>query len=207
MLTHDPDPEVLAHHLPLWPAVLPSHREVVAAHTVHTLLVSAERDLRGAAQILPTLAECDGPAGPAMALALAYGLASKDQQDRVAATDALLHMIATDGLDPVTIGHTITTVLHDSQIKLPRIVTALTQAANAGAATAIGHIALAALATLLTASKPPRGTPDLLELATHLTPAYPPNTPPIDSLAQLAARTGSSRLITEARRLHQALTR
>jgi hypothetical protein len=72
-------------------ATLPSHREVVAAHALPILAAQSDADSgRNAAQLLPLLAKCEGPCGPAVALALVYGLTAHQLADRVAAVDALI---------------------------------------------------------------------------------------------------------------------
>ena len=77
-----------------WPMVLPSHRDIVAAHCVPHL----GRAVR-AGEVLLALARAEGPFGPAMAVALARGLVSARAAEREAATEALLHLAGHGGLD------------------------------------------------------------------------------------------------------------
>jgi Family of unknown function (DUF6493) len=207
LFTLDPQPQRQAPHLSMWPAVLPAHREVVAAHALAALTTTAEQGTLGDPRLLPALARCDGPAGPAVALAVAYGLAAPDVLDRTAASDALLHLLATEALEPPIIGRQIAAVSVDSQVKLSRVVAALGEAATSGAATEIWRISLAAIPGVLAPAKPPTGAADLLELATRLTPERWERQRPVPpaGLAYLAARPGSNRLIVEARRLCRAL--
>jgi len=74
--------------------VLPSHRDIVAAHCVPHL----GRAVR-AGEVLLALARAEGPFGPAMAVALARGLVSARAAEREAATEALLHLAGHGGLD------------------------------------------------------------------------------------------------------------
>ncbi|WP_203759447.1 hypothetical protein, partial [Actinoplanes octamycinicus] len=84
-IQHDYRPDLLT-------AVLPQHREVVAAWALPGLTGS----------ILPLLAECSGPLGPAMTLAVAYGLAAGDHATRVAAVDAFLMLADATPASPAT---------------------------------------------------------------------------------------------------------
>jgi hypothetical protein len=82
----------------LWPAVLPGHRDVVAAWALPTGAATADEDQAGPRELLPLLAECTGPVGPALTIALAYGLAARATANRVAAVDAVLALAGS--LDP-----------------------------------------------------------------------------------------------------------
>ncbi len=57
---------------------------------------------------------------------------------------------------------------------------------------------------LLAAAPPPRGLPDLLTLAAE-TATVTGVRIEVPGLSDVAGRVGSSRLVTEARRLHKAL--
>ncbi|MEU8026942.1 hypothetical protein AB0B88_32570, partial [Micromonospora haikouensis] len=58
---------------------------------------------------------------------------------------------------------------------------------------------------LLAAATPPRGLPDLLTLAAETATATGARVE-VPGLAEVAGRRGTSRVVTEARRLHRALT-
>ena len=77
-----------------WPMVLPSHRDIVAAHCLPHLGHGGDTG-----SILVELARADGPFGPAMAVALARGLVSAWPAERETATEALLHLAGHGGLD------------------------------------------------------------------------------------------------------------
>jgi hypothetical protein len=88
-VTGEPEPDMRC-----WPMVLPSHRDIVAAHCLPHL------GGRGhAGEVLVELARADGPFGPAMAVALARGLVSARVAERETATAALLHLAGNGGLD------------------------------------------------------------------------------------------------------------
>ncbi|WP_432993378.1 DUF6493 family protein [Dactylosporangium sp. CA-233914] len=247
----------------LWPGLLPWHRGLAAAFALPDVAATADMDQRGGAAVLPLLAETAGDPGPALPIAVAYALAARHEQDRLAAVDALLLLTADDSFAPETAGHHLGTLAATGAITLTRTLHPLRDAATAGAPHTVFRLLTAALPPLLKAKTPPRGTPDLLTLATETAPSIPAATTPprttvtptaptsttpaattlaptapqtlapqsfppdttapqmltptaqpttaptvtdIPGLAELAARCGSSRLITEARRLANTLT-
>ncbi|MFC7480484.1 DUF6493 family protein [Luedemannella flava] len=189
---------------PLWPAVLPSHREVVAAHLLPDLAIGAELGNDDPARALPVVAECAGPCGPATALALAYALGSARESTRITGVDAALTLAATGDLDGTAIGDALAAQLAAETTKVVRVVTALTELFNAGQSAAAWAIAARILAAVLPSPKAPPGTPDLLALASRAV-AGRTDVAPLPELGPVAARTGSSRLVTEARRLQRLL--
>ncbi|MFG1712464.1 hypothetical protein [Micromonospora sp. NPDC049203] len=188
----------------VWPAVLPGHRGVVAAHLLPEVAGAAQEDSLGHAAALPVLAECTGAGGPALDLALAYGLCARHEADRVAALDAVLILAAAGDLDaPATGGH-LGALAAGGQVTLTRAVTPLRDAVAAGAPLSVWLLLAAALPPLLAEPAPPRGTPDLLALAAETATATGVRIE-IPGLADVVARGGGSRLVAEARRLTAAL--
>jgi hypothetical protein len=182
---------------------LPHHREVSAAWALPRLAALADEDERGGGQALPMLADCSGPIGPAMSLALAYTLAARHESDRAAAVDAFLALAA--GPEPFSeaLGADLADLCTGGTVKLTRVVPALTEAHRAGASAAVWEVLAAALPALLPVA--PRGLADLVELATQVADAAGVRAD-VPALAELAARNGTARLTKEARRLHAVLT-
>ncbi|RKR87767.1 hypothetical protein BDK92_2059 [Micromonospora pisi] len=204
-----PDRPVLEFSDPeyqLWPAVLPNHREVVAAWSLPAFAGLADNDQRGA-DLLPLLAETAGPVGPAVTLALAYTLAARHETDRVAGVDALLALAAAGDLDGVALGRELGALAAGGgTIKLTRVVTGLAEAARAGATTTVWAAIEAALPAVLATT--PRGAPDLLALGARTAGEVAEKADPGPlraELAEIVARGGSGRLVTEARRLDRVL--
>ncbi|SNY67699.1 DUF6493 family protein [Paractinoplanes atraurantiacus] len=206
-------------------ATLPHHREVLAAWALPDLSAGADEDQRGAGPLLPLLADCNGPIGPAMTLALAYGLAARHEPDRVAAVDAFLTLAARPDSDRPTTSepppHSAPTLATTASfatavgrdlgdlgalglIKLNRVVPALADAHRAGASTAVWQALATALPRLLAPA--PRGLPDLLELATQVATATGTRAH-LPQLPEAAKQKGNSRFAKEAKRLHSVLTR
>ncbi|MET0414730.1 MAG: DUF6493 family protein [Actinoplanes sp.] len=187
--------------------VLPHHREAVAAWALPSVAAAADEDAWGAAAILPLLADCAGPPGPAMSLALAYGLGARHEPDRAAAVDAFLTLAATPGPGAgsfsAALGADLGDLGADGTVKLTRVAPALTEALRAGASGAVWDVLAAALPLLLPAA--PRGLPDLLMLAAQAADASGARGD-LPGRADVASRRGSSRLVKEARRLREALT-
>ncbi|WP_431729463.1 DUF6493 family protein [Verrucosispora sp. TAA-831] len=188
----------------LWPSLLPGHRGVVAASVLPLVANTADLDQRDGTAVLPLLAETTGPGGIALALAMAYGLGARHATDRVATLDALLTLAAADQFDATGTGTALGTLVTGERVKLSRVVEPLRDAAQAGAPLTVWRLLAATLPALLTPPAPPRGTIDMLTLATETATATGVRLD-VPGLAEVAARGGSSRLVTESRRLHQAL--
>ncbi|GAA2572605.1 hypothetical protein GCM10010435_54230 [Winogradskya consettensis] len=214
----DPDSEVLltgivgtvetSYHrswTSYWPALLPHHRGLIAAAALPQVASAADSDLRDGAAILPLLAECAGDGGVALPTAVAYGLAARHPQDRVAALDAFLTLAAAGTLDPAAVGSSLGRLAARDALKPSRFLEPLRDAAAAGAPLSVWRVLAAALPSMLQAPKPPRGTPDLLTLATETATTTGVRLD-VDGLAAAAARPGGGRLVTEARRLAGANT-
>ncbi|MFE9689260.1 hypothetical protein [Micromonospora sp. NPDC005806] len=188
----------------LWPALLPGHRDLVAAHLIPEVARAAQEDVREGATVLPALAECTGTGGPALDLALAYGLCARHEVDRVAALDALLMLATAGDLDAPAVGGRLGALAADGQVTLARAATPLRDAVAAGARLSTWRLLAAALPPLLATPTPPRGTPDLLTLAAETATATGVRIE-VPGLADVVARGGGTRLVTEARRLTTAL--
>jgi hypothetical protein len=178
--------------------VLPHHREVAAAWALPELASLADQDQQGAASLLPLLAECTGPIGPALSAAIAYAFCAKQEADRAAAVDAFLTLAAGPEPFAAEVGAVLGDLCSDSTAKLNRALPALTDAHRSGATAAVWELLAAALPPLLPAKI--RGVPDLLELATQVAVTLGARTE-IPVLADMAARPGTSRLTREAKRL------
>ncbi|WP_430782461.1 DUF6493 family protein [Actinoplanes sp. G11-F43] len=179
-------------------AVLPHHREVTAAWALPAVAALADLDQRGTGRVLPLLAESSGPTGPAMTLALAYGLGARGDADRLAAVDAFLILAARPEPFAPALGAEIGDLCADGTLKLTRVLPGLAEAHRVGASAAVWQVLRTALPVLLPAA--PRGLPDLLELAT-LTAGRTGAHDSLPGLAEAAARPGGSRVAREARRL------
>ncbi|MEU9508757.1 DUF6493 family protein [Micromonospora sp. NPDC048170] len=207
LLTADPAPLAAdehsgwAHQLP---SILPGHRGVVAAYALPIVAATADMDQRDGTAILPPLAETTGPGGVALDLALAYGLGARHGADRVSALDALLGLAGAGQLDATGTGEQLGRLIAGQLVKLTRALEPLRDAALAGAPLTVWRMTAAALPAILATPTPPRGLPDLLSLAaeTASTTGVRIDVPGLDDIA---ARGGTSRLVTEARRLRRAL--
>jgi hypothetical protein len=191
------------HSVEAWPWLLPSHREVVAAHLVPCLSELTESRL-GQGTALLRLAESDGPAGAALATALTYGLGSRHQDERSASVDALL-VLAGRGQTPAEeLGTAISSLVPKGLVVLSRVTAGLTDAVRAGAHADLWSIVAAALPGLLPvhgqAAAP--GLPDLLALGAEAAEAIGARAD-LPALAEVAGRGGSSRLVREAARLNR----
>ncbi|MYV56786.1 hypothetical protein GT042_30615, partial [Streptomyces sp. SID3212] len=167
---------------------------------------------------LPLGAEAGGPAGPALRLAVAYGLGARHPGDRLAAVDALLVLAAQGELDGPQLGRDMAMLTISGTVKLNRLADSARTAAATGAYRTVWSVLGAALSDLLADTSRP-GLGDLLSVAAEcaergaVAGAVPGTTgstgtgadPGIRGLAEVAARGGSSRLTAQAARLLNAL--
>jgi Family of unknown function (DUF6493) len=188
-----------------WPAVAPSQRDPIAAHLLPRL-ADLPLGARGDGRVLPLLAEADGPVGPGMALALAYGLGARDPVDRAAAVDALLLLAGRRQLDGPALGTELGALATLDLLRLGRVVPGLRDAARSGAATDVWAALAAAIPGMLPPARerPPRGLPDLIALGAEVAGALGGRRG-IPELAAVTGPGGSSRLVTESRRLQRLL--
>lgn len=204
-----PDPAQTAWYpeapqLKVWAWALPSHREVVAAHAIPVLSVTLlpVRVWGPTAQFVAGLPETDGRAGPATCMAVLYALSAHYAEDRAAGVEALIGFAANGALDETACGDLLGTLAQAGKIKLGRIADGLTLAARSGAPSLVWNIVRAALPTLLTADT--RDTHRLLALAAD-TAVDLGIRAEIEELTPIAARSGTTRLIAESRRLKGVL--
>ncbi|MFF2074243.1 DUF6493 family protein [Kitasatospora sp. NPDC058162] len=191
--------------VPHWAAVLPHHREELAARWLDHFAMGADRNERGAGRHLPLLAEAGGPAGLALHLALAYGLGARHTEDRTGAVDALLVLAARGELDGGLLGRELGELVARGTVKPTRLVAALGLAAETGAYRTAWTVLRAALPGLLGPAEPSvRGLGDLLALATDCARRTRARGP-VAEVTAAAGRGGSGRVVKEARALRDVL--
>jgi Family of unknown function (DUF6493) len=198
-----------ARELLIWAHALPSHREVAAAHALFVIcgMDKVPDRMRPDGQFVAHLPDMQGPAGPAVALTLAHFLSAHDAQHRAAAVEALTGFGRPSGragrdgeLDGGLVGRILVEM---KNTRVGRIAECLqSAAADPGARVLAWQIASAAIPGLLGSGA--RDTHRLLSVAADLAAATGMHAH-IDGLAEAAARSGSSRLTAEARRLHALL--
>jgi hypothetical protein len=188
-----------------WPAVLPSHRELVAAHIQPRLAPVGDGDVNGYTEVLPALARLSGPFGPALALALAYPLGARRERDRLPVVDALALLATRGELDGDRLGRELATLVTGDLLVLRRVVAGLAELSRAGATAAVFAIGRPMVPALLSRPEIRPGTPDLLALAAAAAGATGARGR-VPEAEEVAARGGGSRLVTEARRLVRTLS-
>ncbi|MEU4538030.1 DUF6493 family protein [Streptosporangium sp. NPDC023825] len=203
------DPETYVHNrggsMSWWAGVMPSHREVVAAHLLPFFSWDwPENSPR--LPILHDLARADGPLGPAFATMLVFYLNHEDPAERTAALDLLLVLAATGDLPAADLGDQLGHLVRNGMVTLSRVIPSLAEAERAGAGAQVWRAVAAALPHMLPADgeRPPSGLADLIALGLRTAP--PGDTTPVPGLAAIAARGGSSRMVREALRLTRLLS-
>ncbi|MEY9965408.1 hypothetical protein ABIA33_003450 [Streptacidiphilus sp. MAP12-16] len=188
---------------PHWLAMLPNHREELALRMLHGFAGASGMEERGSSQLLPLLAEADGPAGPALHLAVAYGLGARFPEDRSAAVDALLVLAARGDLDGPMLGRELAGLVRSGEVKSNRLADSVRSAADTGAYGTVWTVLAATLPGLL-AEEPIRGGADLLAVAGDCARRSAARGE-IAEVTAVAGRGGSSRLVKEAGLLREVL--
>ncbi|CAL9650251.1 DUF6493 family protein [Streptomyces sp. enrichment culture] len=187
-------------------ALLPQHREIIAARMLPSFSALAESDHLGrGTPVLPALAESGGPAGPATHLLVAYGLGARRSEEQLSAVDAMLVLAARGQLDAAGLGRDVAELAGLRRLKPKRVVAALREAARTGADGTVWAVLSGALPGLLAGGPGPFGGA-LLALAADCAERSGARGA-IPEIDELAARKGSSQLLKEARRLKAALSR
>ncbi|WP_261717768.1 DUF6493 family protein [Streptomyces sp. FZ201] len=195
---------------PHWAALSPEQPEPVMIRVLRDLSDTAVNSARGVAEILPRLAESAGEAGPALHLGLAYALGARHEEDRLSAVDALLVLAARGLLDAGRLGTDLGELVGTGAVKPSRLVESVRTAAAGGAYATVWEILRHALPALLADQSgerpgtPPRGLADLLAVAADCAERTGARGE-LPHLTGTADRRGSSRLVSQARRLRSAL--
>ncbi|MFF4339266.1 hypothetical protein ACFY00_04895 [Kitasatospora sp. NPDC001540] len=182
-----------------WTALLPHHREESALRLTGQLADSAQdTPVRGNPQVLPLLAETDGPCGFAVHQALAYGLGAGHAEDRSATVEAVLSLAAQRQLDPAALAREALELLTLGAVKPNRLAATLAELADP--APGLTWSILAIVVPGLLDGRPPRGAADLLAVAVDAARRSGARGP-IDAVTRTAARKGATKLLAEARSL------
>ncbi|MEE1787402.1 DUF6493 family protein [Streptomyces sp. SP17BM10] len=187
-----------------WAAMLPWHREELAARWLDRFAAVADLDERGAGAVLPVLAEGGGRAGLALHLVVGYGLGARHTEDRTAAVDALLVLAARGDLDGALLGRELGALVECGAVKPTRLASALGLAAGTGAYGTVWSVLGAALPVLLAGDQGVRGLGDLVALAADCARRTGARGP-IAEVTAAATKGGSGRVVKEARALRDVL--
>ncbi|MEU6314163.1 hypothetical protein [Streptomyces sp. NPDC047014] len=185
-------------------AVLPWHPETAAARLLAGVASAADQDGRGAPAFLEALATTDGPAGPAVHLAVAYGLASAPDPDRAAAVRALERLTVRGALDGEALGRELVELVGLGTLKLPLLADSLRTAAATPRGAPGVWAALAPSLPGLMAGTRPQAHGMLLGIAADAARSAGARGE-LPEVTSLAVRGGSSLLVREARRLRDTL--
>ncbi|MFI5842178.1 DUF6493 family protein [Catenuloplanes sp. NPDC051500] len=180
--------------LPRWLAVLPVHREHLAAQINHY------GDREEFWPDLPLLVEADGPAGLAVTTLVARAIAGATSRTVVSIVDAVLQLTARGEFDAAGCG-----ALFADRRLAPDWQTVLGEVARAGAHATVWAVLSAALPALLAADERPHRFNAVLSLAADCA-ARSGATGAMPGLDALADSGGSSQTVKQARRLRDVLT-
>ncbi|MGI5491528.1 hypothetical protein [Microtetraspora malaysiensis] len=191
-----------------WPAVLPAHREVVAAHLIghQPINIFGTHMLRPSS--LEGLAAADGPCGRAVAVLLAHEIFPRDYGDHDTARPlrALRRLAAADAFPAGEFGVELSQRVLRGEITLRLLVDTLQAEAENGAYRQMWRSLITVLSALLPAmgGRPTGAQIDLVALAVRLA-RWSQARGEIPEVSAFAARKGSGRILRHARALHDQL--
>jgi hypothetical protein len=193
------DSKLMEPPLPYWVAQLPHHRdEMMAREYTRGCCYNGQRRT----MVLPFVAEAGGPAGYAVHLGLARGLANRPHGDE-ATVDALLVLAARGQLDAGLLGRQLETLLRASLLEASRVADSLRAAAETGAYATVWAVIEVALPGLLRGT-PVKGAAVLLSLAVECVSRCGAKGE-IAEVTAVAGRAGPSQTAKTARLLRDAL--
>ncbi|MFD0884955.1 hypothetical protein ACFQ08_10395, partial [Streptosporangium algeriense] len=185
-----------------WPAVLPSHREVVAVNYLPHLLYQWNRPGVYPAY-LEALVQASGPVGEATALVLAYFLAA----ERPEAVQSLLRMAARRDLPGEAVGRQLAYLIRRTWFETRPVLAVLTEAARQGAHEQVWEILRSMTPMLLPGEgeRPNIVHSELMTLAADVA-SWSGAKGEIPAVSAHAARGGRSRFVRECARLRDRLS-
>ncbi|MCW2935547.1 MAG: hypothetical protein JWM19_6509 [Actinomycetia bacterium] len=183
---------------PFWVAQLPHHRDEVMAR----YYFEGRNFSVGQTRALPFVAESGGPAGFAVHLALAFGMAHGRPAEHDPAVEAVLVLAARGQLDSGLLGRQLEVLLRGRAIMNP-VCDSLRAAAETGAYATVWSVLEVALPGLLR-DTPVQGAAALLALAVECASRCGASTE-IAEVTAVARRTGSSLVVKNARLLRDVL--
>jgi hypothetical protein len=185
--------------VPFWVAQLPHHRDEVMARDY---TMGCCRNGRRRTRVLPFAAEADGPAGYAVHIAVALGMANRPHGDD-ATVDALLVLAARGQLDTGLLGRQLEMLLRSGLIETNRVAACLRAAAETGAHATVWAIVETALPGLLRDTTF-KSVAVFLSLAAECVSRCGAKGD-IAEVVAVAERNGSSQAVRNARLLRDAL--
>ncbi|MEU8102947.1 DUF6493 family protein [Nonomuraea muscovyensis] len=192
-----------AGHLAWWPSMLPSHREVAAAHLMPYVLRRVWNEVPVGPREARELARAEGPAGAAFSAVLARVLGDPKMPESV---DVLLEVAARDELPAAALGRQAGLLMAAGQVRMTDLIAALDAAAARGGHAHVWEVAAAALPVLLPApgERPRNGLTGFVTLAGTVA-EWCGARGEIPEVRDMAARKGDSGLLRAVRRLHDQL--
>ncbi|GGO69129.1 DUF6493 family protein [Nonomuraea cavernae] len=185
-----------------WPGVLPSHREVVAAHLIGHQLLPPQAQMPSS--LLCDLAETAGPAGSALALLLAYRIFPRPyaENDTAPALRALRRLAAAGDLPAEHLGVVLAQRVLRDEITLRALVDRLDAEARHGMHHEVWRILTTAMPPLLpeNTAHPTKAHLDLVVLAIRVA-RWSEARGELPALTAFAARRGTGRILRLARTL------
>lgn len=190
-------------------SLLPNHGETLFAMYIWDFRKASHDEYptfgKTIPQVLRSFLHARGPAGAATHLAVLFSLSGNYDETRIAASDALLEVIAQDRYDSDLACDLVTACIGSGTVKVTRLAKSLGQAtAAAGAAQVLWPLVCSAVAAVLAQQTSLSGAHDLLALASRIARRLGKRDV-IPHLSAAAATSSGSKLVAEARQLHKLL--
>ncbi|MFJ2194253.1 DUF6493 family protein [Kitasatospora sp. NPDC087861] len=186
-----------------WLSVFPNHRELLAAKMLTWSGGVANPEVKGCTRLLPHLAEAAGPAGPAVHLAVGYGLGARLPEDRLAAVDGLLVLAARGDLDGALLGGMLADMASCGLAEPARLAKSFRTAADTGAYGTVWSVLAGALPGLLSRTSA-RGLGELLGVAVDCAQRSGARGA-IAKVSEAAGRGGANQVVKQAKALREVL--
>ncbi|NRQ34999.1 hypothetical protein HII36_24710 [Nonomuraea sp. NN258] len=186
-------------------AVVPSRRELAAAHSVHSVVSYSARQVPRTAD-LTALATAQGPGGEGVAMLLAYRIWQRRDDDEVMAP--LLWLAAAGELPAEEVGRQLSRLLRHGRETPTEVLPLLREAAQQGAYEAVWGIVAGLIEEYLPGPGERVNTAHVRLVSFAVDAAgWAGARGELPRVAELAGRTRTSHLVRQARRLHAQLTR
>nr|WP_062343062.1 DUF6493 family protein [Herbidospora sakaeratensis] len=188
-----------------WPELMPSHREVLAAHLLECFVVGVPAN-RAKAEVLTRFVQGEGPVGRATASAIMTALGHKKPAQRVFAIDAMKILAVRGEFSGADFGWALGQLTGADTLKLKWAAPALEELTLSGMHGEMWAVFAEALPVLLprAGSRPATGLAELLDVAIKAATLAGARGE-LPRLAGFAARKGGSQVVEKARLLLRAM--
>ncbi|TKK85972.1 hypothetical protein FDA94_24055 [Herbidospora galbida] len=197
----------LSDDMTWWPSIMPSHREVIAAHVLECFAVGVVLSSRTLVGVLTALVQGEGPVGRATASAILTAFSDRRSEGRASAVDAMKILMVRGEFTATDFGWALAELVRADALKLARVTPLLEDLAFSGAHRETWALLAEAIPALLPkeGERAPTGLADLLKVAVKAAVIAGARAE-LPGLAEVAARKGGSQVTLGARVLLETIS-